>query len=309
MKFLTLFFCTIPLTWAQLATQSTFFGPIVSEVDCALFNDNPTMNMARAKAVYKRTTNGSISPWRITGEKSSGSFPVDDCYKKLTDPRKMILFSIESDYGKLKSFPRGPGWMLLKVARGPNSEAAVLPHIPTFMDDNSFESVVFSFAESEVGSEANYSPDHIDQMLTQMRSIEVRAPRFIQLNSALISRTPKETFKELSNSTQAGIIVYQENKSTDSNMIDGQEVASRLGVESKAVLFDVGVHLLQGDDLSTSTVSHSTTAHSSTERTTEEDITTTEPTQHTTKVPSGAAFRFPPSGVCLVLVSIYIWLH
>lgn len=306
MKFLTLFLCIIPFSWAQLATESTFFGPIVSEADCAIFNDNPTMNMARAKAVFKRTaTNGSVSPWRITGEKSS-SFPIDDCYKKLTDPRKIILFSIDGDYGKLKSFPRGPGWLQLKVARGPNAEATPLPHIPTFLDDNSFESVVFSFAESEVGSEANYSPQHIEQMLTQMRNIEGRATRFIQLNSALISRTPKETFKDLSGT---GIIVYQETKATDANVIDGQEVASRLGVESKAVLFDVGVHLLQGD-VSSSTAHHTTIVHSSTEMShTTEGIMSDEPEPNTTTMPSEAGFIFPSSGVFLGLVTIGMWLR
>lgn len=235
MNSIAIIISAVLLIWPQLALAeilpSTFFGTITKEADCHYFNENPDLTIARAKAFSNAST------WKIAGETA---FPVSDCYKTLTDPRKKILFSIDGDYGKLKSFPRGPGWMQVPVVRGPNVETTPAK-IPSPLEDGAFEKVIFSFAESETGLETRYTSGQMEQMIAAMKSIEGRgATRFLQLNSVLINRTPKSTFKGFTDELPAGIVIYQEQKAEEETAVVVEGIVDRLGVDSESLLFDVG---------------------------------------------------------------------
>lgn len=245
MKSLFLFFVPFIFNIAKFTTSAAiatpnFYGDINREVDCAYFNNNPDTVYARAKAVAgsKRHAKRAIGPWKIVGE--GKNFPVEDCFKLITDPKKVIIFSVDGDFEKLRAFPRGPGMLQLKLARGPNAPTTPAP-VPSFIDDASFDGVVFGFSESEYGPEHAYTKEQVGTFLGEYKNVQVSTKRFIQLNSVLVQRSPSGTFSKLFNENPTGIIAYQTNRASGSKIVNSAEIAAKLEAPRfLPVFFDVG---------------------------------------------------------------------
>lgn len=202
--------------------NQSYFGKIESLSDCERFNGSPGKDFARATASASGSSALSRGTWKIVG--NSSRFAVEDCYKKIVEPKKIIIFSISKDFEKLKVFPRGPGWLQVKVAKGPNA-AAEPDHVPPSLDDGSFKAVVFGLAESEDGADGGYSKEQLNRLIRVHDVTEVRAERFIQLNNILVQHSPTNVLRLITDQSAVGIILYQENE----EHMDFSAVKSRFG--------------------------------------------------------------------------------
>lgn len=202
-------------------TQS-YYGKIESLADCERFNDSPGRNFARATASASGSAALSRGTWKIVG--NSSRFAVEDCYKKLVDPKKIIIFTISKEFEKLKVFPRGQGWLNLKVVKGPNA-AAEPDHVPPSLDDASFKAVVFGLVETEAGPDTGYSKEQLNRLIRVHDAAEVRAERFIQLNNVLVQHSAANVLRLIADQSGAGIVLYQDSE----ERVDIKAVKSRLG--------------------------------------------------------------------------------
>lgn len=231
--FLTFAAAAVTLVSASIG-QSSFYGTISSAEDCERFNNNPGKAFARAIATAIGSTTRGRGTWKIVG--MTKKFAVEDCYKRITDPGKRIIISVAKDFDKLKLFPRGPGWLQLNVAKGPNSGPDP-EHVPTFIDDDSFQAVVFGLSEGEVGADASYGRDQIDRLVKLHDNAEVRADRYIQLNSALLERSSSDVFRSIADLGTTSVLVYQDRDGA----VDGRALIGRLGSSDVNFLMEAGM--------------------------------------------------------------------
>lgn len=212
--------------------ETSYYGQITTLEDCEKFNQIPEFQMARA-TVTATGAGRSRGTWRIEGP--GKKFLVEDCFKKIVEPNKNIMFTVTKDFEKLKVFPKGPGLLQVNVGVGPNGPADAPEPVPTFLDDESFNGVYFGLAESETGGAAAYTKEHIDLLMKMHDMAEVRAERFVLLNSGLVQRADSKVFSAIAGSTTASVVLYQE-KSAD---VDPKALAGRLGSEDVNFLFPV----------------------------------------------------------------------
>lgn len=207
---------------------SPLFGTIQSLQDCERFNSNHVKNIARATAVASGTS--AHGYWNIVG--GSGEFVVQECYRKLTNPKKVILFTVQRDFEKLKYFPVGPGWLHVNVAKGPNGG----DYVDTLaIDDNSFRAVVFGLSESQEGPETSYTSQQIAKIMQQRATIDVQSESYILLNSEFVMRSPPEVFHPIVEEGPVGIMVYQSQEAA----ISSATLANRIGTTDIHFLMDV----------------------------------------------------------------------
>lgn len=227
-----------------------YFGNISNLDDCQKFNNHGYATVAQAPASFIGSTARSRGTWKIVG--SSKKFAVTDCYKHLVADDKTIIFTVTKDFDKLKVFPRGHGWLQVNVACGPNG-ADEPEQVPTFLDDDSFRAVVFGFTESEIGADASYTKDQMDHLIKAHDNFEVRAERYIKLNSQLVQRSTPEAFQSLSQHRKTkGIVIYQEQIGGE---VDSKTIVNILGATTNVhFVIDSDIpsyHVFRNDEEST----------------------------------------------------------
>lgn len=225
---------TISLVSAEVG-QSSYYGTISTLEDCEKFNNNEQKEIARAIATGPAPSRNSAFTWRILGANSK-KFNISECFKKITNPRKTIIFHVTKDFDKLKAFPRGPAWLQVNVAKGPNVDTEP-HHFPTMLDDAAFEAVVFGLSESETGVEESYTKEQIDRLLRFYNHTVCTAERFVQLNSALLERSSTDALRSLADQASVKVMVYQEKEAA----VDGKKMIDRLGAKDVNFLLDVGM--------------------------------------------------------------------
>lgn len=226
---LCLFLLAISLVSAK-KEFSSFFGTIKTVEDCGKFNLDPVKNIARASAAFVAARPRGI--WKINGEKDQ--FLVEECYAKITNPEKAVLFTVEKDLEKLKLFPVGPGWLHVNVAQGPNGPT-FKDDQPLVVDDSSFKAVVFGLAESETGGDSPYTREQILRLIKKKATMPVHGEKYIMLNSVIMMRSTPDVFIPITEEGPVGVLVYQ----TEEAAIDRMGIAFRLGTSDIHFLMDV----------------------------------------------------------------------
>lgn len=224
-----LFFLAISLSNAT-RKNSQFFGVIKDVKDCERFNLDPVKNIARASVFMEGSR--SRGSWIIKTNQTN--FAVEECFKRISNPSKIILISVAKHFDKLRTFPRGPAWLHVNVAQGPNGATAT-EQLPIVLGDSSFKAVVFGMNESEVGPDATYTKEQIVQLMKLMSTTDVQGEKYILLNSVLLMRSAPEVFHPIAEEGPVGVLVYQEGetaaKSTD--------IVNRLATNDVQFLMDV----------------------------------------------------------------------